>query len=173
MTTIKALSRTICGLTSQMFVNPECPIRIKPGKKPPKGASWFAAYWLFFGSELSGPSKIFLCEVTYSKNANALIRKLQAWNQNWDAICGALIEHNRLSPDWSVQPWLFVPEALNSQKCAQKLVDALRKIEEGQGLKFSPRITSLEMVQPWMYSEDRDGEKLNLKPDCIPEKWRV
>jgi hypothetical protein len=48
------------------------------------------------------------------------------------------------------------------------LLKRLVKIQNGQPLKFAPRITPLEMVQPWHYPGfNRIGEA--AKPEIIPE----
>ena len=156
-----------------VFVNPECYIQTMEGKKPPKGLSWYCDILAVqFGSELSGTSGIFLCEVTYSENLNSLIRRLRAWNDKWDEVLKALVKYSHLPPDWPVRPWLFVPERKVGKECAKKLVDVLKQLDASQGLQFTPRITPLEMVQPWAYPDIRTGEEMKLKPACIPEEWQ-
>ena len=156
-----------------VFVNPECFIQIIKGRKPPKGSSWYCDILAVqFGSEQSGPSGVFLCEVTYSESLSALIKRLRAWNHNWEEIRKALVEYSHLPSDWPVRPWLFVPEDKVGKKCAQKLVDVLKQLDAREGLKFTPRITSLEMVQPWAYPDDKTVEMMKLKPACIPEEWQ-
>ncbi|MGD0521640.1 MAG: hypothetical protein ABSA48_10330 [Terracidiphilus sp.] len=155
-----------------VFINPECFLQIKPGKAPPKGSSWYCdVLAVDFGSDSSAPTTVFLCEVTYSETLQHLINRLKEWNNNWEEIRKALVSDNHLQAEWPVRVWLFVPEAKN---CVKKLVDALGKIGDGQPLRFRPRITSLEMVQPWMYcTYDRIGERLERKPECIPPEMRV
>jgi hypothetical protein len=155
------------------FVKPECLIQIEPGRRPPKGSSWYCdALAVNFRSE---PAAIYLCEVTYSETPHALIKKLKAWNGNWSKIGKALVDDCHLpigNRDKQVRPWLFVPEDKDGKQCAKKLVEALKEIQNSIGLKFTPLITTLEMVQPWKYPDDRKSERVELKPDFIPEEWR-
>ena len=74
-----------------------------------------------------------------------------------------------LPPEWPVRPWIFVPEGLVTI-LVKRLCQIAGSIE---ALKFGfPRITTLEMVQPWRYrSWDRVGEE--DKPDTIPKKMQA
>lgn len=153
-----------------IFVNPECCIQIKPGPHPPKGTLWYCdALAVDFGIGPDDPSTIFLCEVTYSKTLQALIKRLREWNSNWEPIRKALAKDNRLPLEWESRPWLFVPEA---NDCAKKLVQALKEMDKVHQLSFRPRITTLEKVVPWAFSENRNGEEAP-KPDYIPPEWRI
>lgn len=148
-----------------VFVNSECFLQIKPGKAPPKGSSWYCDLLAIdFGTKTPAPATIFLCEVTYSHSLQGLMKRLKAWNDNWDGIKRAIVDDCHLPSEWPVRTWLFVPK-----ECGKKLLKELEKIGDGQTLGFRPRITTLEMVQPWMYcSYNRVGEKLELKAGCIP-----
>ena len=102
--------------------------------------------------------------ISYSVQLAALIKRIKAWHDNWDSIRVALARESHLPSDWllHLRPWLFVPE---------EKVSILRTglDQPGNGAPvFTPRITTLEMVQPWLYcSWDRVGER--AKPPCIPE----
>jgi len=70
-------------------------------------------------------------------------------------------------PEWPVRPWLFVRE-----DHLPLLLKALGQIGKGEALRFRPRITTLEMVQPWRYrSWGRVGEE--EKPEIVPETMRT
>ncbi len=57
--------------------------------------------------------------------------------------------------NWPVRAWLFVPADR-----VPFLEKQLKGISNGQTLKFSPKITPLEDVQPWRFSN------FNRKSDC-------
>lgn len=154
-----------------LFLNTECCIQLNPGENPDTtGPHWYCdAVAANFGS-----NTIFLCEFSYSNSLQALQDRLASWNEHWDGICGALDRDSKLptrdsklpTGDWRVRPWLFVP-----QKCVETLCKKLKSTGRIQPLRFQPRITTLEMVQPWEYcSYNRIGEK--PKPDCIPNEWQ-
>jgi hypothetical protein len=154
-----------------VFINTECFIQIKPGKEPPKGSSWYCdALAVDFGPGPPKQATVFLCEITYSETLQSLVKRLRAWNDHWDEICNALVNNSHLPAEWPVRVWLFVPEA---KDCAKKLVTALDKIGSVQPLRFKPRITTLEMVQPWAYcTYNRTHEKRDPRPEYIPhEMW--
>ncbi|MGA2203414.1 MAG: hypothetical protein ABSD89_11355 [Halobacteriota archaeon] len=161
-----------------LFVNTECCIQISRGHNPDKGIThWYCdAVVADFRSET-----VFLCEISYSLKLAALIKRLKTWNDNWESIRGALARESALREDWLVRlrPWLFVP---SGEECVpetrpdhHQLLTALSRLGNGSP-KFIPRITPLEMVQPWRYcSWDRIGEieccprhKCN-KPEWVPE----
>ena len=147
-----------------LFVNTECCIQINTGENPDtSGPHWYcdAAACDF------RDRTIFLCEISYSKQLTDLLKRLIGWHENWDAVCSSLVRDSFLPADWPVRPWLFVPEGL--------IPVLLRRFEQiGSGgipLRFQPRITTLEMVQPWKYrSWNRLGEF--EKPAIIPPAMR-
>ena len=143
-----------------VFINTECTIQIEPGDQPPKGKSWICdAIAADFKS-----GTVFLCEVTYSETLQALLKRLNAWNEHWNEIRQALIDkkYHKLPANWEVKPWLFIPEGLKV-----RLNQGLEKIRETSGhLKFEPKITTLEEVQPWKYrtwnrirEDEEEGEE--------------
>jgi hypothetical protein len=149
-----------------VFINTECLIQIKPGKEAPKGSSWYCdAIAVDFRAKT-----IFLCEASYSESQQTQIKRIKEWNDHWMEICDALANknYNNLPSEWQVRPWLFVPG-----KYLKRLLEGLESIRHTQELNLVPRITILEMVQPWEYCNyDRQGEKQELKPVSIPQKWR-
>jgi hypothetical protein len=141
-----------------VFVNTECCIQLNEADNPDgSGPHWYAdAVACDFGSRT-----VFLCEVTFSLSLAALLKRLCGWNANWDALKAALVRDSKLPSDWDVRPWLFIPEQL-IPLLVQKL-----QILDPQPIRFTPRITPLEMVQPWRYrSWRRVGEA--EKPNTIP-----
>jgi hypothetical protein len=108
---------------------------------------------------------IFLCEFTYAANPGGLIKRLKGWNEHWDKVRNALARDSLLFESWPVRPWLFVP-----QEFVSLLVKRLDNVGNGQPLKFVPRITPLEMAQPWKFRGNRIGE--SDKPE-VPEEMRT
>ena len=97
----------------------------------------------------------------------ALLKRFKGWHDNWDAVRHALSRDSFLPEPWPVRPWLSVPE-----ENLDFLLKALGHIGKGEALKFTPRITTLEMVQPWRYrSWNRVGEK--GKPVVVPEAMGI
>lgn len=135
-----------------LFVNTECCIQVEGGHNPEKFTHWYCdALVTDFRDQA-----VFLCEISYSRTLAALLERLTNWNQNWDGIRNGLARDSFLPGDWllRLRPWLFVPEDLVSAT----LVPALKKMGK-ESPAFVPRITPLEMVQPWKYcSWDRQGE---------------
>jgi hypothetical protein len=141
-----------------VFVNPGCCIQLNEGPADSGGPHWYCdAIACDFQSRT-----VFLCEVSFAKRLDDLIRRLTSWHQNWGALRAALRRDNHLL-DWPVRPWLFVPTDRVPQ-----LVERLARIASSGSVRhFEPGITTLEMVQPWMYEAwGRRGEA--AKPDVIP-----
>jgi|ERR1039458_6822957 hypothetical protein len=149
-----------------IFVNTECCVQINPAKNPDtSGPHWYCdAVVADFRLKIS-----FLCEISYSVHLADLIKRLKDWHENWDGIRHALARDSFLPRDWPTRPWLFVPE-----KCIPILLAGLDRIGMGQPLAFTPRITPLEMVQPWCYcgwaliGEKCCDQHPRAKPTSIP-----
>src|SRR5258708_17759914 len=126
-----------------MLVNTECCIQVNQADNPDSsGAHWYCdAVAADFRSK-----EIFLCEISYAAELAALLKRLKGWHDNWDAVRHALSRDSFLPEAWPVRPWLFVPE-----EKLEFLLKALAQMVKGEVLKFTPRITTLEMVQPWLY----------------------
>jgi hypothetical protein len=145
-----------------LFVNTECCIQLHEGNNPDtSGPHWYCdAAVADFRSKC-----IFLVEISYSGQLSDLAKRMKGWHENWAGVCHALARDSFLPSDWPVRPWTLVPE---------KLVPVLlRKLAQigGDNLSFIPRITPLEMVQPWQYrSWNRVGEA--EKPPSVPEPMR-
>jgi hypothetical protein len=137
-----------------LFLNTECCIQLNPGDNPDtSGPHWYCdAIAVDFRAR-----QILLCEISYESKLAALTKRLKGWNDNWALLCIALRRDSHLPADWTdVRPWLFVPEA-QIPLLRQRLV----QIGTERPLNFEPRITALEMVQPWRYrSWNRVDEQL-------------
>jgi hypothetical protein len=145
-----------------LFVNTECCIQVNQAENPDSsGAHWYCdAVAADFRAQ-----KIFLCEISYAAQLASLTKRLHGWHDNWEAVRHALQRDSFLPEPWPVRPWLFVPE-----DCVHFVLKGLDQI--GEALRFIPKITTLEMVQPWMYrSWNQVGEK--EKPGTIPESMRA
>ena len=145
-----------------IFINAECCIQLifKPTIPTTVVRTGIVTRWpATFGS-----GGIFLCEISYSSQLADLVKRLRQWHENWQGVCHALARDSHVPPDWPVRPWLFVPEGR-----IKRLVKHLEII--GTAGSFTPRITTLEAVQPWRYpSWDLTEEE--AKPDCIPLPMR-
>jgi hypothetical protein len=78
----------------------------------------------------------------------------------------AIARDSFLDKAWPVRPWIFLPEEF-----VPLLLKRFAEIGNGQPLKFAPRITPLEMIQPSRF------QSWNLiaempKPACVPEAMR-
>lgn len=125
-----------------VFVNTECCIQLNPGANPDtSGPHWYCdAVALNFRSK-----EVLLCEVSYALRLDELIKRLKGWHDNWHGVVAALLRDSLISGlGWPVRPWLFVPHDRITL-----LESKLKQIGKGQPLKFSPKITPLEDVQPW------------------------
>lgn len=143
-----------------IFLNTEFCIQLNSSDNPDlSGPHWYcdavACDWM--------RHEIFLCEISYAQKLSGLRQRLSDWNKNWDGLLKALYRDGNLPSDWPVRPWLFVPEHLVGQ--INSVLHGIRDSEDG--MKFHPRITTLEMVQPWRY-RSWDRRKEEKKPDCIP-----
>lgn len=145
------------------FVNTQCCIQLNQADNPDNsGPHWYCdAVVADFRTKC-----IFLCEISYSSHLADMAKRLRDWHDSWKLICNALVRDSHLPADWPVRPWLFVPE-----KSLPTLLRRLEQIGPRLSLKFAPRITPLEFVQPWRYrSWHRVGEE--AKPSQIPEQMR-
>jgi hypothetical protein len=149
------------------FVNTEYCIQLDAGAVPKPGRHWYCdAVALEFGATPT----IFLCEITFAKHLGALMKRLKDWQQGWTDIAAAVKRDSGLCKSGlSIDPvraWLFVPA-----ESVPLLTRGLKAICPSQQPSFKPRITTLEMVQPWSYRAwDRKGEE--QKPESIPPAMR-
>lgn len=148
-----------------LFLNTECCIQLNAAANPDSsGPHWFCdAIAIDFRC-----STVYLCEVSYARSLGALLKRLSKWNALWAGVCAALARDCRVPSEWPVRPWLFIPEG-----CTPMAVAGIRKLREANGSAMPiPRITTLEMVAPWIYTSwNRVGER--EKPSSLPEEMRV
>jgi hypothetical protein len=144
-----------------LFVNTECCLQVNQADNPDKsGPHWYCdAVAADFRSKT-----VFLCEISYGSQLSDLTKRLKGWHENWKGVCRALVRDSFLPEPWPVRPWLFIPE-----KLVPLLLKRLAQIQTGRLSTFDPRITPLEMVQPWLYrSFNRIDEA--TKPPVIPQE---
>jgi hypothetical protein len=145
-----------------VFVNTECCIQLNSGDNPDgSGPHWYCDA---LAVDFSVPA-VYLCETSYSKSLNALLKRLTEWNTHWPQVQASIVRDCRIPAEWPVRPWLFIP-----QECIPVAVAGIQRIGLVPGharLLPEPRITTLEMVAPWNYrSWNRHGEC--AKPETIP-----
>lgn len=126
-----------------VFVNPEILLQLEPGASPKKNRFWYCDLLAVSLRERA----VFLCEVTYSSSASALIKRLHAWKANWPELKLALQRDCAIDPAWRVSPWVFLPES--RRPVYERKLAALGAFKE-PGMP-EPRFTALEDVVPWKY----------------------
>jgi hypothetical protein len=139
-----------------VFVNTECCIQLNPGENPDRtGPHWFCdAVAVNFRER-----RVYLCEITYSKSLSALNKRLADWAADWGLLQVALVRDCHVPGVWPVQPWLFVPHAL--QMPLKEKLARISSIGMGSDRMPIPRTTDLEEVAPWKYrSWDRHESAL-------------
>jgi hypothetical protein len=147
-----------------IFVNTECCIQLNPADNPdPSGPHWYCDA---VAVDLRKKA-VFLCEVSYSKRLSGLTDRLKHWHDDWELVCKALNRDSLIPSDLPIRPWLLIPEEL-----IPLVLRRLEQIRGAEALKYVPRITTLEMVQPWKYkSWNRVGE--GDKPTSIPREMQA
>lgn len=137
-----------------IFVNTECLIQLDGGDPPGKGRHWYCdAVAVNFRDK-----RVYLCEVTYSKSLQSLIARLHAWANHWPAVCAALVRDCSVCETWSVEPWVFIPKAL--QTTFDKKMATIQTSALVPWLSM-PKRTYLEEVSPWKHRTwDRKVEAL-------------
>ena len=138
-----------------MFLNTQCCIQLNPGPNPDtSGPHWYCdAIAVDFRS-----SKIFLCEISYSRSLYSLLKRIDGWRANWNGICAAIARDCMVPNNYPVHPWVFVP-AKQTPLLERQWAAAPTGIGASGGEMPVPLITELESVVPWNYrSWDRIGE---------------
>ena len=129
-----------------VFVNTECCIQLNPGDNP-VGPHWYCDAVAVNMRE----RQVFLCEITYSKTLDALVKRLAGWRSHWPALCLAIVRDLCVPADWPVRPWVFIPsdrEVLLERKLA-KLPAA---VSDASAQMPAPKVTHLERVAPWNFN---------------------
>lgn len=150
-----------------MFVNTECCLQLNAAANPDNsGPHWYCDAVAVNFRE----SKVYLCETSYSKSLDALVKRLKAWADNWPALRLAIARDCCVPAAWEVQPWLFVPGERR-----EMLEVKLKTFVVGGGEASampSPLVTSLEDVAPWKYSSwnrvdaCNAGEEIAINASC-------
>lgn len=134
-----------------MFVNPEILLQLDPGASPKKGRFWYCDLMAVSLRD----KEVFLCEVTYSSSATALMRRLDAWRTHWTDLKRALKRDCGIDPHWNLSPWVFLPE--DRKAVYDRKLAALGPF--GSPGMPVPKVTFLEQVVPWKYCTwDRRAE---------------
>ena len=137
------------------FVNTEYCIQLNPGENPDNsGPHWYCdAVTLQFDPVPT----IWLCEISYAGRLQALLKRLQSWNENW-ALLGEALRRDahlgELGKSWPVKPCIFFPAELRPT-----LTTGLVQIANSQPVQFTPKVTDLEEVLPWKYRSWNRTEK--------------
>ena len=121
----------------KLFLNSEYLLQLDPDRNsPPKDRHWYVDVLAIDFRD----KKIWLCEVTYSATQAALLKRLLAWQNNWDEVQKAVRREIPLGNDFELKPWVFIPEEQHRgfQNRLQKL-----------GGTLDLRLSSLEQVLPW------------------------
>ena len=144
-----------------IFVNTECCLQLNAAANPDNsGPHWYCDAVAVNFRE----SAVYLCEISYSKTLDALVKRLTAWQAHWPALCRAIVRDCHIPATWSVRPWLFVPEERRA------LLEAkLQRIAAAGGnasMVAGAQVTNLEDVAPWKYrSWNRWDERSNGSVD--------
>jgi hypothetical protein len=144
-----------------VFVNTEYLIQLKPGHNPDATGH----YWYCDAVALDlQDNTAFLCETTFARPPATLLKRLTEWRENWDSVCAGIKRHSRLQDGWQFRVWIFVPT-----ECLDSLVKKLGPFRT----ILRPKITTLEMVQPWRYHSWDHRDTADGKPSEIPEEMRA
>jgi hypothetical protein len=126
-----------------IFTNTECCIQLNEGDPDTSGAHWYCDALAVDLREKA----VYLCEVTYGRSVGALLKRLKQWNEHWPGIKISLVRDSKVSPDWSVTPWPFMPDAFIAE--AESKIQKLTPVPGETSLMPFPRLTSLESIVPW------------------------
>ena len=128
-----------------VFVNTECLLQLEDGPTPQKGRHWYCDIVAVNFSERA----VYLCEVTYSATMQSLIGRLTAWQSHWPLLVAAIHRDCDIPSDWTVAPWVFIPEKYKG-KFLEKFLGT-SQLDKPLGAMPMPRITHLESTLPWSY----------------------
>lgn len=133
-----------------LFVNSQCCIQLNPGENPDVSGP----HWYCDAVAISLKAKVaFLCEMTYASPPRSLFNRLEAWAKDWPLVRIALARDSGIPADWSVRPWLFVPEANRGR--VEKFLATL----PGTDMP-APRVSALEDALPWRYRSWNRGSEV-------------
>lgn len=127
------------------FVNTEYMINLDVDGTYKKDRHWYCdAVAIDFAD-----STVHLCEITYSKTLQAVLRRFQFWCNHWPEVVAAIRRDSELKGDWQMVPRVFIPGDLEDQ-----LADRLARIKWPAECSIQmpkPIVTRLEEVLPWKY----------------------
>jgi hypothetical protein len=127
-----------------IFVNTECCIQLSEGRDVQGwGPHWYCDA---IAVDLKA-SCVYLCEVTYAKGLNALVKRLSEWNANWSLVQAALRRDSAIPTGWPIAPWIFIP-AKFERSALEKLARLSPVLGTSDAMPF-PRVTQLETLVPW------------------------
>lgn len=134
----------------RLFINAQCCIQLNPGNNPDtSGPHWYCDAVAVSVRDRAA----YLCEISYAVRLPALLNRLKSWDQHWIGLKEALARDCGIPLDWTLQPWLFVPN---------DRVDRLLLGARALSLMPEPRITALEDVLPWRYRSWNRGDYVDL-----------
>jgi hypothetical protein len=127
-----------------MFLNTDFCIQLNEAKNPDtSGPHWYCdVVAVDFSTQV-----VHLCEVTYARGLSALVARLAAWNTNWTGVVAAVHRDGKVPPEWTVAPWIFIPEKFQSSAKA-KIANFAPK-PGTPGAMPIPTVTTLESLVPW------------------------
>ena len=129
-----------------VFVNTECLLQLASGHAPVKGRHWYCDAVAVNFRE----SSVSLCEVTYASTVQALVKRLEAWATHWPQLRSAIVRDCCVPSNWHVHPWLFIPE--DRHPTLTRRLATIKGIGEHARQMPVPKVTYLEAVTPWKYS---------------------
>lgn len=131
----------------RIFVSPEYWFALDEGPHGLKGRNWFID---ILAIDLSR-NTVTLCEVTFSKTAAALMKRLREWSQHWPEVRERIAYVSGLPDGMTFEVRVFTPGY-------DDLATKLQKRLQSEQLAFQPTVTKLEEVAPWRYKpHQRDG----------------
>jgi hypothetical protein len=88
-----------------LFISPQYWFTLDGGRTSMKGRNWYIDALAVSPKDQT----CFLCEVTTSKEFNALKKKLLEWASKWQDVCTAIDKTSHVA-QFEKKLWLFVPE---------------------------------------------------------------
>ena len=94
--------------------------------------------------------RVWLCEVSYAKNLDSLVKRFGTWSNRWTEVCGRVRREACLTDEmqaWPVYVWAFVqPDSEGAAKKVAKDIEKIRKLKFGE---HGARVSALDRVAPW------------------------
>lgn len=128
-----------------VFVNTECLIQLDDRPNALKGRHWYCDIVAADFSEKT----VYLCEVTYSATMQSLVNRLVSWGKYWPMLVSALRRDCGIPQEWTVCPWVFIPEKYKDKFWERFRAMGLAEMPSAEMPR--PRVTLLESTLPWKY----------------------